>query len=93
MKTFAEAQEVVHPVEKEWHYPIFLKYGFVPNTLTGKGMVRSYTWTHPTLGLRMRWSIGVNADYFTDLDTDVGGYWTELEPYLEKITSLTKSKE
>lgn len=84
-EAFNRANERVHPVETQWHYPIMTKHGFVPETKEGIGFVRNYVYVHPTLGCRIRCNTGCNADYWRDESKSGGGYWLELEPYLVKL--------
>ena len=77
---FYEANETVHPVHTQWHYPIIIKYGFVPITQTAKGFVRSYDYVNA--GVTITMVTGVYADYWRA--DGAGGYWAELEPYLKK---------
>ena len=37
-----EADSKEHYVENQWHYPILAQFGFMPETKTASGMVRSY---------------------------------------------------
>ena len=79
---FREANEVIHPVENQWHYPILTKYGYVPKTLSAKGFVRSYSYEHPN-GHVMTVNTGVHADYWTSENDSVQGYWYELAAFLK----------
>jgi hypothetical protein len=79
---FEEANKVVHLVEKQWHYPILVAHGYIANTPTGVGFVRSYEYSNAA-GHRMRLTTGVRADYWEDLATGQLGYWAELEPHLK----------
>lgn len=87
-KDFAKANQIVHPVEKEWHYPILTKYGWLPKTLTGKGFVRTYDYINSKMpGEIIKMTTGVNADYWSGAGG--GGYWFALEPHLKKILTLS----
>jgi hypothetical protein len=44
------------------------------------GFVRSYRFKKGTH--LIRYSIGVNADYWIDLNVDAGGYWDQLDRHL-----------
>jgi hypothetical protein len=81
--TFEEANEKIHPVEKQWHYPILTKHGFVAKTLEGKGFVRSYKYEHPN-GLVVTATTGAERDYW---QSSAGGYglWRDLEPHINKF--------
>lgn len=84
--TFDKADQVVHPVTGEWHYPIMTKYGYVhPPGIEAKGFVRKYKYTHPDTKRTIIASTGVNSDYWTDEKTNKVGYWRELEAFLKKI--------
>lgn len=92
--TFEEADKIVHPVETQWHYPIFTKYGFVPLTKEGIGFVRNYKYEHPTLKHFVSTTTGYNSDYWRHMkDKDSlqeisAGFWAALEPYLEKLINI-----
>ena len=43
-KRLNEADKVVHPVEKQWHYKYMTKYGYVADTKEGIGFSRSYNY-------------------------------------------------
>lgn len=87
---FAKANQKVHPVEEQWHYPIMTKHGYVPDTKEAVGFVRSYMYTNPATARRIRVTTGANADYWEDQNSAACGYWRDLEPHLEKLTSLAK---
>ena len=91
MKDFEQADRVVHPVEKEWHYPILIKYGYVPITKEAVGFVRFYDYEHPITKHKIKARVGVNADYWSADDS--GGYWSELEPYLVKISTTLNAPQ
>ena len=89
---FNKANQVVHTVEKEWHYPIMTKYGFVPLDKTGIGFVRSYKYEHPVTKRKITLTTGCRADYWTDVTEEwksgksqPSDLWSSLEPYLEKL--------
>jgi hypothetical protein len=81
------ADKIVHKVEKEWHYPIFTKYGYEPVEKEGVGFVRSYNYVHKERGNKIKWTTGVNADYWEG--SGGWGYWADLEPYLKKLDEKT----
>lgn len=83
VKRFNEANKVVHKVEGEWHYPIFVKHGYEPVEKEGVGFVRSYNYIHKVRGNRIKWTTGANADYWEG--SGGRGYWGGLEPYLIKL--------
>lgn len=93
-EAFEKANEAWHPVEKEWHYPILIKYGFKPLTETAQGFVRKYEWVNDK-GRKITYHIGVNASYWTDSETFwddrklslKSHYWPALEPFLKSITT------
>lgn len=85
-----EANEIIHNVEKEYHYPLMIKYGYVPVNKTGLGLVRSFEWINNNTNHKIRYTIGVNADYWEHLNNGHYGYWRDLDSYLTKIN---KEKE
>jgi hypothetical protein len=90
--TIDEANKIVHPVEKEWHYPIMTKYGFIHDTKESTGFVRNYLYHHQTTNHKIRVCTGANRDYFIDLEKEVHpNYWGDLEPHLKQITGITPS--
>ena len=84
-ETFNKANDKVHPVETQWHFPILQKYGFEPITKEGIGFVRSYTYKKGDHEIVC--TTGSNADYWKDNTVPGGGYWSALEPHLKKISS------
>jgi len=83
---FEEANKAIHPVEKQWHFPIMTKYGYEAVTKEGIGFVRSYTYRHPTMDRSMTVTTGASADYWDDPNPNGGhGYWSDLEPHLIKL--------
>ena len=80
---FEEANKTEHPVEKQWHYPILTKHGFVAVTKVGTGFVRTYTYEHPD-GRAIQCNTGVSSDYWTDLGTKEFGYWAALEKHISR---------
>lgn len=91
---FETANKVMHPVEKEWHYPVLARYGYTSPTPPQEGFVRAYFYNHPK-GRIIRVNTGVSCDYWEDLTPEAmppSNYngrrlalWGELEPYLQKI--------
>jgi hypothetical protein len=82
--TFEEANKVVHKVEDQWHYPTLTAKGFIPETKTAVGFVRSYDYAHPK-GHKIRCSTGANADHWEDLVTRDIGYHYSLKSHLDKL--------
>jgi hypothetical protein len=85
MKTFEEANQVVHKVEDEWHYPILTKHGFEPVDKTGVGFVRQFLYKKG--GHTIKMNTGVHCDYWADLTVTGGGYWASLEPHLKTLSN------
>lgn len=83
MTSFDEANKTVHPVEKQWHYPILTKHGFVPETKEATGFVRNYTYKHED-GRVIVCTTGSSADYWTDQHTKEHGYWATLEKHITR---------
>lgn len=81
---FEQANQKVHAVEDQWHYPILTKYGFVAQDKTGVGFVRSYNYHHSS-GVTIRCTTGSSADYWTHLNTKHHGYYGSLEGYLKSL--------
>jgi hypothetical protein len=88
MTSFEEANKTVHKVEDQWHYPYMMKGGFTAETKEAVGFVRGYTYKHPS-GIVVRCCTGVNADYWEAAQDGKrldGGYWSDLEPFLKKLS-------
>lgn len=83
MTSFEEANKTVHPVEKQWHFPILTKHGFVAETKEGVGFVRSYVYKHAD-GREIVCTTGLNADYWTDKQNKRTGYYGTLEEYIAR---------
>ena len=85
LESFNKADKRVHKVEEEWHYPIFIKYGYEPIEKKGIGFVRSYNYVHKERGNKVKWTTGYSRDYWEGS----GGYglWADLEPFLQKLNS------
>lgn len=79
---FNKANEAVHPVEKQWHYPILTGAGFVPVTLVGTGFVRTYEYVRGDITVQC--TTGSNAEYWRS-STGEGGYWASLQPFCNKV--------
>jgi len=85
---FAKANEKIHPVESQWHYPTMTKYNWVPITKSAIGFVRNYKYHKPdNPNYTILICTGVHADYFTDSNNKgrTIGFWDDLEPYLKTI--------
>ena len=80
--SIADADQKMHPVEIQWHYPIMTKYGFNSDTPPQKGFVRHYQYSHPD-GRLIKVTTGISADYFED-DKGAFGYPGGLEPHLAR---------
>lgn len=80
------ANETIHPVEKQWHYPIMTRYGYVSTDQPQQGFVRSYTYSHPN-GHSIKVSTGYSSDYWNDLCGKAEGYWSTLEPHLQSLVA------
>ena len=83
-KALNEADKVVHPVEKQWHYPIMIANGFEPVTKLAVGFVRRYEYKNKD-GRRIACCTGCNSDYFNDMNNGHIGYCRELEIYLKSL--------
>lgn len=81
---FQKANEAIHNVENEWHYPIMKRNGFEPNDKTKTGMVRSYEYENIN-GHKVTGNVGVNKDYWVDGEEQ--GYWDDLEAHLIKVNT------
>lgn len=89
-----EADKVEHKVEDQWHYPKMIKYGWVPDTLTGIGFVRSYNYHHPVSNIKICVTTGFHFDYWNAFDDNRkeigGGYWSSLEPFIKNLSLKTE---
>lgn len=83
MSAWEEACKAVHPVEKQWHYPILTQHGFKAETKEGIGFVRAYVYKHED-GRIIRCTTGSHADYWTDDSTKEHGYWATLEKHVTR---------
>jgi len=81
MTDFETANQIVHPVETQWHYKYLTKYGFKPLDKQGIGFVRRYRYQKGQHTITC--TTGANADYWAD--GIAGGYWADLEPHLQKL--------
>ena len=86
--TFNEANQQVHKVEDEWHYPILTKYGFKPITKTGIGFVRAYNYERGD-GEQIQVNTRVSCDYWSVVkgtpNTQEKFYLGNLEPHLKTL--------
>jgi hypothetical protein len=78
-----EADRAMHPVAKQWHYPIMVRYGFEPVTKEAQGFVRTYEYR--MAGHVIRVTTGYNTDSWTDVTRGKTGLWAELEPHLKTL--------
>ena len=85
-EAFKAANNKVHPVETQWHYPILTKYDFKPLTPSQTGFVRTYQYQNDA-GHQITVTTGSNADYWRDDTVTGGGYWASLEPHLEQLAN------
>lgn len=85
--TFDEANQTVHHVHNEWHYPIMTEFGYQPENTTAVGFVRFYTYVHPVTRHAFSLHTGAHADYWKDVTTPYSGsnYWGDLKPYLAAL--------
>ena len=82
---FDKANQVNHPVETQWHYPIMTRYGYVPLTKNRVGFVRQYTYEHPVTKIMINVITGGHSDYWSGDNDGSGGYWSSLEEHLMKL--------
>lgn len=75
------ADNTVHQVENEWHYPTMVLYGYVPVNKTETGLVRHYVYHHPTLDHKVTCSTGASSDHWQDNQGHFG-FWSTLETHL-----------
>ena len=81
---FNDANQTVHPVETQWHFPILTKYGFTPTVLSQVGFVRKYSYKHPDTDVVVTCNTGASADYWSS--TAGGhGYWSDLEGHAKSL--------
>lgn len=83
--TVTEADQRVHAVETQWHYPILTGAGFVAETESATGFVRSYCYRHPS-GTSVVCTTGTSADYWR-ASTGDRGYWSELKEWAKKVAA------
>ena len=84
MKSFDEANKIVHPVETQWHYSIMTEFGYESQTPSGVGFARTYIYKHPITKREFSLTTGCNGDYWADLSGKGYGYQRSLKEYLEK---------
>lgn len=82
---FQKANEKVHTVESQWHHKIMADAGFVPQTPSAVGFVRSYLYLHPIYGTEITVTTGYSADTWSDKTNGKGGYWGTLEAHVQNI--------
>jgi len=82
--TFEEANQVVHPVETQWHYNVLIPAGWVAETKEQVGFVRTYVYTHPDTSLVIHCTTGSSSDYWMEVTHNkAGGYWGTLQKFVE----------
>lgn len=94
MNDFERANESIHPVEHQWHYPILTKAGWVPITKVKVGFVRSYKYEHeqhPNISIVC--TTGSNADYWRAYEIDskdeIGGdYHSKLSSFVGNLKEV-----
>jgi hypothetical protein len=82
-----EADKVVHPVETQWHYPIMVEHGYVPDTKEAVGFVRAYRYTHPITHHSIIAMTGGQTDHWSDPANNAVGFWAALALHLKKLTT------
>lgn len=83
-EAFNKANSTIHPVERQWHYPLMVRFGFKPITKEATGFVRSYEYVN-NIDRKIVLNTGFNFDYWKDEMSNMGGYWSDLENYLGSI--------
>jgi len=83
-EAFNKANEKMHDLERQWHYPILTKYGFTSASGAQKGFVRSYNYTH-LQGHTIRAITGSHSDRWVNYDTGASGFWSSLEAHLKTL--------
>jgi hypothetical protein len=83
MSDFIKANEKVHKVEDQWHFPVLTKYGYISETKERVGFVRSYVYVSEK-GNTVTCTTGVNCDYWKSSNGE-RGYHSSLELYLKRI--------
>jgi hypothetical protein len=82
--TYEQANQRVHLVETQWHYPILINAGFIPETLVQTGTDRKYKYTHKD-GHTLICKSSDQAEYWLNTRTGTLGYWRDLVTYLVSI--------
>ena len=85
-KAFNRGNLKIHLVEDQWHYTVFTRYNWIPETKSAQGFVRSYTYFHPELDKKITFTTGSHCDYFQDNGEVV--YARSLEEYLITLNKL-----
>jgi hypothetical protein len=80
--TISQSDQVIHKVLDEWHYPILTRYGFKPQTMSARGLVRRYSYKNPQTGVTIVAATGCSADYW-ESSTGHFGYVGTLEAFLQ----------
>jgi len=87
---FNEANKVEHKTEDQWHYPIMINHGWIPDTLKGIGFVRSYNYHHQNSNVKIIVTTGCNSDYWSAMDDRkevASGLWSGLEYFVKNFNS------
>jgi len=80
---FQTANQKVHKVEDQWHFPHLAAHGFVALTKEAVGFVRNYHYEKD--GLKITCVTGVSGDYWSCSELASSGYWADLEPFLKGL--------
>ncbi len=86
-EAFNKANEAIHLVETQWHFPIMTKYGFEPLDKEKTGFVRSYRYAKEGHGMIVV-TTGCSADYWNDDTNKAYGYWASLEPHVKQLVAI-----
>lgn len=81
--TLQQADQIIHPVETQWHYPVMKEAGFEPVQTEAKGLVRSYEYRKGDHVIVC--TTGYSADHWEDKTNKAYGYWRALKHH---VTSL-----
>jgi hypothetical protein len=83
MTNFDEANQVVHPVETQWHYDTMTNAGFRPVDREAVGLVRSYRYRKGDHCITV--STGFSSDHWVDDTSGARGYWGTLAAHVAGI--------
>lgn len=84
---FDQANAKIHHVHTQWHYDTMVNAGFVPQNLDAVGLVRTFEY-HKEVGDHthiIHVTTGASCDYWSDMKTGKGGYWSDLAPYVKTL--------